>query len=1048
MKFIQLDILNLASLDRPSGETINFEEGVLGDSTIFSIVGPTGSGKSTLLDAICLALYNRAPRYPRYKRENNHKIVIYGEKGENENNRLAPTDCRNILSKGKKDGYSKLTFLANNGIVYRAEWHIHFNIKNYEKPVLLLYKLSVVDGHPVEEPADWEELPQIIGLEYDQFLRTVLIAQGSFANFLTASEEERYRLLEKLVGCEDMYVRISSEIKQKKDEAVAVYNAIEATFSAIKDDLIKDPEELEALAEKIRQLEAVEKQIKEELLKVSEALKWFEQEAVFADNLKKFQEQLAQALLALEAAKADFDQLSLHDITLPAVAFYEDIEDCAREIKLLQASLEQLAQKRQQQEERIQQEEQLLVGLKDTAEKAKALFDSQKPHIDRARTIKGELAASQKALSEKEKLQKECEAAKQKAIRDLDDNLAAIRKVEKPELAGQTTGRLQEAKDKALQTLADLKSAIRVRHSLDETLANRTKEADELTRLQLRDKEVAAQLAALHLEALEVEVKTLRNSYALLTSANLEHCRQQLVEGEACPLCGATHHPYQSKATFSPVVIALSALLQEKETLWTQQTQLQQRLIKEQGEAKGRMKELEHHVSLFDTSLESLQQEWNALIASHPDWSCSEETLRGMEQPAKSAVTLASTLLEDFVILEREKSKTANLTLQKSEKEQAFEVAVRAFEKAKEEVATHISSLKAEVGEQDPDLLENQLNLARSNAETAVNKKVETLGKLREELEGVKGSLKTTEERKRAKSDERGSHEKQLKAWLETYNEEHETPLTLTQIVQLYASPHNWEEIRKQQQKLSECRTSAQAMLNNETQSHAQHQLKKPADSQDSLAEQKTKLENHTNAELVEAKTRMSRHETASAKAGVMQKELLDKLQRKTEWEEIAEAIGADGKTLRKIAQCYTLRFLVEHANAEIRKFNQRYELLQVKNSLGLRVIDHDRADDVRDITSLSGGETFIVSLGLALGLSSLSSRSISFENLFIDEGFGTLDPDTLATVIDSLAMLQTSQGKKVGVISHTDTMSERITTQIRIIKNGSSGSSHIEIYP
>ena len=166
----------------------------------------------------------------------------------------------------------------------------------------------------------------------------------------------------------------------------------------------------------------------------------------------------------------------------------------------------------------------------------------------------------------------------------------------------------------------------------------------------------------------------------------------------------------------------------------------------------------------------------------------------------------------------------------------------------------------------------------------------------------------------------------------------------------------------------------------------------------------------------------------------------------KREWEEIADAIGGDGKTLRKIAQCYTLRFLIEHANVEIRKFNSRYELQQVKNSLGIRVVD--RADDVRDTTSLSGGETFIVSLGLALGLSSLSSRNISFENLFIDEGFGTLDPDTLATVIDSLAMLQSSQGKKVGVISHTDTMSERITTQIRIIKDGNSGSSHIEIYP
>lgn len=228
------------------------------------------------------------------------------------------------------------------------------------------------------------------------------------------------------------------------------------------------------------------------------------------------------------------------------------------------------------------------------------------------------------------------------------------------------------------------------------------------------------------------------------------------------------------------------------------------------------------------------------------------------------------------------------------------------------------------------------------------------------------------------------------------------------------------------------------------------HELlqKKPDMQKEALLEKKAELENVSNQELIDTKARLQRHNMA--------KELMDNMfaqkqkaeVAKHEWEEIADAIGGDGKTLRKIAQCYTLRFLIEHANVEIRKFNSRYELQQVKNSLGIRVVDHDRADDVRDTTSLSGGETFIVSLGLALGLSSLSSRNISFENLFIDEGFGTLDPDTLATVIDSLGMLQSSQGKKVGVISHTDTMSERITTQIRIIKDGNSGSSHIEIYP
>ena len=80
MKFIKLEIQNLASLDRIGGETINFEEGALGDSTIFSIVGPTGSGKSTILDAICLALYNRAPRYPRKKGDRNQNIEVFGDR--------------------------------------------------------------------------------------------------------------------------------------------------------------------------------------------------------------------------------------------------------------------------------------------------------------------------------------------------------------------------------------------------------------------------------------------------------------------------------------------------------------------------------------------------------------------------------------------------------------------------------------------------------------------------------------------------------------------------------------------------------------------------------------------------------------------------------------------------------------------------------------------------------------------------------------------------------------------------------------------------------
>ena len=129
MKLLKLELLNLASLDRSEGEVINFEEGALKDCTIFSIVGSTGSGKSTILDAICLALYNRAPRYPRQKGDRS-KIEVYGDPDETEKNRLAPTDGRNILTRGKKSGYSKLTFLAKEWRVIDGEKHTHGRFVN------------------------------------------------------------------------------------------------------------------------------------------------------------------------------------------------------------------------------------------------------------------------------------------------------------------------------------------------------------------------------------------------------------------------------------------------------------------------------------------------------------------------------------------------------------------------------------------------------------------------------------------------------------------------------------------------------------------------------------------------------------------------------------------------------------------------------------------------------------------------------------------------------------------------------------------------------
>lgn len=1129
MKIIRLEILNLASLDRQGGEVINFEEGALGDSNIFSIVGPTGSGKSTLLDAICLALYGRAPRYPKKSGDRKQGFVIYGQAEDGENNRPAPTDSVNILTRGKKTGYSKLTFKANNGNVYRAEWHVRFKNKAYDKPVTNLYLLTQENGQPKEGEAKWDELPTIIGLDYEQFLRTVLIAQGTFANFLTAKEDERFLLLEKLIGCETLYTDIVQKIKEQKEKAIEAYNEIKANFEAYDKDLLSD-EKLQALEQRISELEEEEKKVKAEIGKIVEALGWYTAEAQFLENLDKFKTALNEAQQNLETKKDEIANLNLHDTTLPAVSLYNEIQRIKKNIKGYNILLTNLKKQIEEKEEAVKKETSELDTLKAKASAASSSFETQKPHINKARIIKGELALANNVVTEKEsskkdaeeklKLAKEAVATNNKAIQEAEkalneantayNNLKAeidekskkkdelvnnARKAfedEKKKAEGLDAATLQEASTMASQKKNDMTEAIRIRQNIKNTTEDLGKNNQEIQQLTERNKAIEEEISGFNIESLKKEVQTLQNSYTLMTSENWDQHRADLDEGKPCPLCGSTHHPYKSQETFAPIVTEMDKLIKEKQNTLEVQEQKSEALSKEKNINLGTIDAKDKLVIKLNSELGELQESWKDIHAKYPNWPEDVENLQAMKSGIDADAEKAAQKLNDYIVLtnrinelrgkkeeaenaqrtykeqsdtkleeakktiteanttlQAEQGKTENLNAQVLEKKQAFTNAEQALTKAKAVVTEKTKALKEEIGDNDPDTFEQQLQQAKKDADKAVTDLTEKIAGLEKDKKGLQGQVKAIEDSQKAEDKKLSEKEPELNAWIGNYNakSDRQQELTIDDIIRLSELTVDWEDIREKQKQLTEAVTQAKTTYENENRDHTKHQEKKPTEEKEALQARKTELEQKSNTELTECTAQKKRHDDAKKAMGKLGEEIQIKRQQKEEWEEIANAIGGDGKTLRKIAQCYTLRFLIAHANVEIRKFNSRYELQQVKNSLGIRVIDHDRADDVRDTTSLSGGETFIVSLGLALGLSALSSRSISFENLFIDEGFGTLDHDTLETVINSLAMLQSSQGKKVGVISHTDTMS-RITTQIRVIRNGSSGSSHIEIYP
>lgn len=159
-------------------------------------------------------------------------------------------------------------------------------------------------------------------------------------------------------------------------------------------------------------------------------------------------------------------------------------------------------------------------------------------------------------------------------------------------------------------------------------------------------------------------------------------------------------------------------------------------------------------------------------------------------------------------------------------------------------------------------------------------------------------------------------------------------------------------------------------------------------------------------------------------------------------WARIAALIGsADGSAFRRIAQVYNLDLLVQHANIQLQQLARRYRLKRGGSPLGLLVMDREMGDELRSVYSLSGGETFLVSLALALGLASMASSKLHIESLFIDEGFGSLDPESLQIAMDALDALQ-AQGRKVAVISHVAQMHERIPVQVQVLRQGNGRST------
>ncbi len=986
MKILELQTNNIASLE--GFNRISFTEAPLGDCKIFSITGPTGSGKSTLLDAICLALYGKAPRYDREL-----TLDQRAEEGDGKSE-LRSNDPRNIMTRGAKDCFCKVYFESGN-LIYLAVWSTEFKRINYAPALLTVNKITL-DAEGRYITGDFTELTarDIIGLEYEQFVKTVLLAQGAFDGFLKADSEKKSELLERLTGI-NTYKYMAGLIRGRNEEAKEKLQDINSRIGARKELLIEDEEELNLLISDIAKAEADAKAGREKRDRIKSDILWWNNERKLNDGLGKALAELDKAETAVKEIDEMRGRMEMYYTLEPAIRKYREIGDANAE----NWRLTELATNNKEKLEGLTAELKIasdrLEEYKAGVTAAKERQIEKRPIILKARELQTQIKSEEAELGN--------------AVKELD---SARKELETTELDLKNNQESIGSAVKKIERVTAESIDIKKNHDNEIAAHNMKTEAD---------REVLRKLHEIWEKEDGEKIRRERDAAFTIRSigGQIAAMKSQLERGEACPVCGSTQHP--------ALISGLSDISVYKDE-YERNYQAKESKLREYNAAQVKIVTLQKNITNSDEVL-------TKIIARH---TVENEAHQKMVADAKSRQAALESL---------------NTALIKNvdDKNNVLDKITKTASNIQKAIAEKRENLRQLIGDRTVERIEAILEEALSEAEKRVKNQEEAINALGKSIRAVETAIAENMNEAKLKKETADLKKSELEDWIVKYNVSHpESVVSVDTITGLLYDTADWDAVRRKVTSLINKRTEARTNVDNFQKQLAEQNKTKPEKEQQELEQSLTELETsilEENKRLLEKKTRLESHKNATRELGELTLRLTEATADSRDWSMLYRAIGGnkEGKLLRKIAQCITLGFLVEKANAQLRLFNRRYSLVQIENTLTLKVIDHDRGDEERVISSLSGGETFIVSLALALALSDLSSKNISFKNLFIDEGFGTLDSDNLRMVIDALSVLQSEQGKTVGVISHTAEMSAGISTRIVLTKRG-NGSSYIQI--
>ena len=1068
MRILRVAGKNLASL--PAFD-IRFDEEPLKSAGLFAITGSTGAGKSTLLDAMCLALYGRTPRLG----DSAQNQAVIGHADEDEKSKLKSSDVRGILRRGASDGFALVEFVGKNGQIYTARWSVH-RARGKATGALQAAVMSVAAGAEAERGQELSDhkkestlakIAELAGLPFDEFRRTVLLSQGDFAALLRATRDERAALLEKMTSS-TIYSRLGVGAFERAKEATRALEEREATARGLA--VLDDDARAALLAEVTARHERV-KQLDIEREGVRAQLAWHVEHAALTTNVTRANDRVTAAtaqFLAASEARAIYAKLERAEVLRP---IFVRVRACQRAQEQTEEELARLrTQVAEVREIAAAAESALTAAL---LEQQAALDESARvaPEMARARELDIDIKVRENVVSEAARVLRERNAEKDQLEREviaLTARLPANRRDEsqlKQALSAAERTRaeidsrtLQQELGRISERESWLKQLQALLTQLREKEMERTKLAVELAAHAQRAAEHAGAIASLiSEEALRsAHLRTLEESLATLQlSKSLADHRSHLVDGEPCPLCGAVEHPLRSETEvrLSAQEAGLVARRDEEATaLATTRERVTELRAQHNFETKSEQR-CAAQVQRLDSTVAELREELAVQNANadapneHADPANEAEKLGLRRATVLATLERATELDSEIAVIREERESQVQLVAREAELRKFLRACAEAdahFQRANEEL-TSSKRARAQLlrGAAVSSVEEAQRDRQRAIA-LGVDDIRKRLDERRANLHKVESGLAAKEQVMVVQRETRTVEEDALREALLKSGFLREEARTL-----LNTNKEEREAMRALVERVTLSLDEAQKNLAHCVRVRDEHEPMRPADPEEQLAAELTEKSNardEEHARLVTARMAIESDDRARKDHENLASDIAALSKAALLWGELSALIGdSDGKKFRAYAQGLTFEALIAEANQHLRTLAPRYTLMQVpRTPLELQVLDHDMADEVRSIASLSGGETFLVSLALALGLSSLNAGLLRIESLFIDEGFGSLDPDSLEMALGALEALR-STGRKVGIVTHVSGIDARVGACIRVTRKG-GGRSEVRV--